>query len=68
MGVVAFTIGLVLAIVATNDMNQDHWKSTHAIVGLLVCILGWVQVLLAVVRPSNDPEKESFIHKVLSCV
>lgn len=66
VGVVAFTIGLVLAIVATNDMNQDHWQSTHAIVGLLVCILGWVQMLFAVVRPANDPEKESFIHKLWS--
>ena len=64
-GVVLFTIGFTMAIVATDDVKGKHLDGTHQLMGLIVCIFGWLQLLMAFVRPSNDQEKESLIHKVI---
>jgi len=65
-GVVLFTIGFTVAVVATDDVKGKHLDGTHQLMGLIVCIVGWLQLLMAFVRPANNPEKESLIHKIWS--
>lgn len=66
-GAVVFTLGAVMAYLGTEEKRSEHFKSIHQRIGLALIVVGWVQLLMALARPSKvEGEEETMLHKMWS--
>lgn len=57
LAAVLILVALGLVIAYKSKKNIGHFQTTHAIMGLIVIVVSFLQILLAFVRPSPDSNR-----------
>ena len=50
LGTVCITIGFAIVVSAKNNVGEEHFKSTHAVIGLISVICSWIQLFSGVLK------------------
>ena len=59
LGTIFITIGFAIVVQAKNNVNEEHLKSSHSVIGVLSVICSWLQLISGIAKVNKS--KKTFL-------